>query len=347
MTTETTMRALACHAAGDLRVDERPRVAPGPGEVEVRITVGGICGSDLHYVRHGGVGDFKLREPMALGHEVAGYVARVGEGVTGVREGDRVAVHPARPCGSCSLCLTGRSNLCPEMRFLGSAMRFPHMQGGFSDYLVVSAPQAIPVPDHLPLDRAVFAEPLAVGLHAATRAGDLRGRDVLLTGAGPIGILAVLAVKYAGAARIIVTDIEDVPLAVARAAGATDVINVRENPDGIPEVDVAIEMSGSSAGFATCLRSVRRGGRVVSVGLMPAGDQPAPLNLVTFREIEVVGSFRYTTEFAGAVGALADGVDVTPLMSGIFPLSRAQEAFALAADRSRATKVQLDFEEEA
>ena len=144
--------------------------------------------------------------------------------------------------------------------------------------------------------------------------------------------------------RIVVTDIVDEPLAVARAAGATDVVNVRNQPDAVPEVDVAIEMSGAAPGMATCLSSVRRGGRVVSVGLMPPGNQPAPLNLVTFRELEVVGSFRYTDEFAGAVRALADGVDVTPLMSGIFPLSQALAAFELAGDRARATKVQLDLE---
>lgn len=338
------MRALTIHAAGDLRVDERPRVDPGPGEVEVRVTVGGICGSDLHYFRHGGVGDFKLREPMALGHEVAGYVARTGEGVTSVKAGDRVAVHPARPCGRCEMCRAGRSNLCADMRFLGSAMRFPHVQGGFSEYLVVSEPQAVPVPDGLPLDRAVFAEPLAVGLHAAGRAGDLHGKAVLVTGAGPIGLLALLAIRYAGAARVVVTDIVDEPLAVAKAAGATDVVNVAREHDPLPEVDVAIEMSGSAPGFGACLEAVRRGGRVVTVGLMPAGNQPAPLNLITFRELEVVGSFRYTEEYAAAVRALAENVDVTPLMSGIFPLSRARDAFDLALDRAVATKVQLDLE---
>jgi L-idonate 5-dehydrogenase len=230
------------------------------------------------------------------------------------------------------------------MRFLGSAMRFPHVQGGFSEYLVVSEPQAVPVPDGLPLDRAVFAEPLAVGLHAAARAGDLHGKAVLMTGAGPIGLLALLAVRYAGAARIIATDIVDAPLAVAKAAGATDVVNVSREHEPLPPVDIAIEMSGSAAGFAACLEAVRRGGRVVTVGLMPPGNQPAPLNLLTFREIEVVGSFRYTDEYAAALTALAEGVDVTPLMSGVFPLSKAREAFELALDRAVATKVQLDLE---
>jgi len=337
------MRAVVIHGASDLRVDERPRPDPGPGEVEIRISVGGICGSDLHYYHQGGVGDFKLKEPMVLGHEVVGEVARIGAGVSRLAEGDRVAVHPARPCGRCTACLATQSNLCTDMRFLGSAMRFPHVQGGFSEYLIVSAPQAVPVPDHLPLDRAVFAEPLAVGLHAATRAGNLHGREVLITGAGPIGILAVLAVKYAGASRIIITDIVDEPLAVAKAVGATDVVNIRTACEPLPPVDVAIEMSGSPAGFASCLNTVRPGGRVVTVGLMPPGDYAAPLNPMTMRELEVVGSFRYVEEYASAVAALAEGVDVTPLMSGIFPLSEAREAFDLASDRVSATKVLLDL----
>ncbi len=338
------MRALVIHGVSDLRVDERPEPAPGPGEVEVRIVVGGICGSDLHYYHDGGVGDFRLREPMVLGHEVAGTVARVGPGVAGIRGGDRVAVHPARPCGACDSCRTGRSNLCTDMRFLGSAARFPHMQGGFSELLVVSAAQVVPVPDHLALDRAVFAEPLAVGLHAAHRAGDLHGRDVLITGAGPIGILAVLAVRRAGASRVIVTDLVDEPLAVARAVGATDAVNVRTDGSPLPAVDVAIEMSGAPAGLASCLNAVRRGGRIVTIGLMPPGASAAPLNLVTTRELEVLGSFRFIGEYAEAVSALADGLEIGPLMSGIFPLSRAREAFDLASDRTAATKVQLDLE---
>ncbi len=339
-----TMRAVVIHAAGDLRIDQRPVTAPGAGEVEVRVAVGGICGSDLHYFHDGGVGDFRLREPMVLGHEVAGTVARLGPGVRGITEGQRVAVHPARPCGECASCAAGRSNLCTDMRFLGSAARFPHMQGGFSQRLIVSAAQIVPVPDGLPLEHAVFAEPLAVGLHATHRAGDLAGREVLIAGAGPIGILAVLAVRRAGAARIIVSDLVDEPLAVAAAVGATQTINIRTDEVPLDAVDVAIEMSGSPAGLASCVKAVRRGGRVVLIGLLPPGDVPAPMNLVVTREIEVVGSFRFIDEYHEAVAALADGLDVTPLMSGRFPMEQARQAFELASDRTRATKVQLDLE---
>lgn len=338
------MRALVIHGVHDLRVDDRPAPEPGAGEVEVAIAVGGICGSDLHYFHDGGVGDFKLREPMTLGHEVVGRVARIGAGVAGLREGDRVAVHPARPCGVCDYCKVGRSNLCTDMRFLGSAGRFPHVQGGFADRLVVSAPQIVPIPDGLPFDRAVFAEPLAVGIHAVHRAGSLSGRSVLVVGTGPIGIMAVLAARRAGAARIVVTDIVDEPLAVALKVGATDAINVKTTEGPLPEVDVALEMSGSPAGAASCLGAVKRGGKVVLVG-MPGGLTPTPLFLIVTREIDVTGSYRYMDEYAEAVAALAEGVDVGPVMSGSYTLDRAEEAFARASDRKVAMKVQLRFAE--
>jgi L-idonate 5-dehydrogenase len=336
------MRALVIHGIHDLRVEERAVPDPGPGEVEVAIAVGGICGSDLHYYHDGRVGDFKLREPMTLGHEVVGRIARVGSGVTGVRTGMRVGIHPARPCGACCYCVSGRANVCADVRFLGSAGRFPHVQGGFADFIVVAADQIVPIPDHLSLAQAVFAEPLAVGLHAIRRAGDVDGRSVLITGAGPIGAMVILAAVHAGAARIIVTDIVDETLAVAEQLGATDTINVLQSVDRLPDVDVAIEASGSAAGVSACLSAVQRGGRVVLVG-MPSGAPPTPLFQVVSREIDVMGSYRYTTEYAEAVDALAAGLDVTPLLSGSFTLDRAQEAFALASDRKRAMKVQLEF----
>ena len=338
------MRALVIHGIHDLRVDARETSAPQSGEVEVAIAVGGICGSDLHYYHAGGVGDFKLRQPMTLGHEVVGRLARVGPGVSGLETGMRVGIHPGRPCGVCEYCAGQRANLCAEVRFLGSAARFPHVQGGFSEYLVVSADQIVPLPDHLSFATAVFAEPLAVGLHAIRQAGDVRGRSVLVSGAGPIGAMVVLAAAHAGAARIVATDIVDEPLAVARRLGATHTVNVRDlTTESLPEVDVAIEASGSGAGVTACLEAVRRGGRLVLVG-MPGGTPPTPLFLVVSREIHVVGSYRYTTEYAEAVGALAAGLDVSPLLSASYALERAEDAFTLASDRTRAMKVQLEFE---
>ena len=333
------------HAAADLRVEEVPDVDVGPDDVEVAVHLGGICGSDLHYWRHGGVGDFRLREPMVLGHEVVGVVARVGASVDGIAPGQRVAVHPARPCLSCLGCYAGRHNLCTDVRFLGSAARFPHVQGGFRERVVARATQIVALPDHLTDERAVFAEPLAVALHAAARAGDLLGKRVLVTGAGPIGVLIAMAARRSGAAQVIVTDLVDEPLAIARRVGATEVINVSGDAGApeLPEVDVAIEASGAAPALGTCVEQTRRGGRIVLVGLLPPGTVPILGNRIVTKELEVAGSFRFDVEFGWALDALADGLDVGPLHSATLPLSHAPEAFALAADRRRAMKVQLDL----
>ena len=339
------MRACVIHAAHDLRVEEVDEVPVGAGEVEVTVHLGGICGSDLHYWRHGGVGDFVLREPMVLGHEVVGSVRRVGDGVDGLRVGQRVAVHPARPCLGCHGCYSGHHNRCTDVRFLGSAARFPHVQGGFRERVVATAAQIVPLPDHLTDERAVFAEPLAVALHAAGRAGDLLGQRVLVTGAGPIGVLIAMAARRSGASQVLVTDLADEPLAVARRAGATEVLNVADpaTAGSLPEFDVAIEASGAPPALGTCVEHTRRGGRLVLVGLLPPGTVPMLGNRIVTKELEVAGSFRFDDEFRWALDALADGLDVGPLHSATLPLSRAPEAFELAGDRRQAMKVQLDL----
>src|ERR1700692_4050042 len=221
------MIACVIHGAKDLQIESRSDPQPSAGEVIVRFGAGGICGSDLHYYHEGRVGNFELREPMVLGHELAGEGVQVGDGVSVVQPGQRVAVNPSRPCLCCGYCLSGQSNLCKNVRFHGSAARFPHVQGGFAELFSTSAGQCVPIPDNLSYPAAACAEPLAVTLHAATRAGSLLGRRVLVTGAGPIGILSVAAVRLAGAAEIVITDLFDEPLAVAQRMGATRVVNVK------------------------------------------------------------------------------------------------------------------------
>src|SRR3954467_12018381 len=187
-----TMRAAVLYAPKDLRIEDVADAPLGPGEVEVRIEAGGICGSDLHYYFDGGFGTVRLREPMILGHEIAGTVSRVGAEVASVKPGQRVAVNPSRPCGTCRYCQEGKQNHCLDMRFYGSAMRFPHVQGGFREVLVCDEAQAVAVPSSTSAAQAAFAEPFAVCLHAVNRAGSLLGRRVLITGAGPIGALTVI-----------------------------------------------------------------------------------------------------------------------------------------------------------
>ncbi|WP_330353357.1 L-idonate 5-dehydrogenase [Streptomyces chartreusis] len=340
------MLGCVIHGQGDLRVEELAVPLPGPGQALVAVRYGGVCGSDLHYWRHGGVGDFRLREPMLLGHEVVGTVVAYGDGASGPLAGTAVAVHPATPCGRCPECVDGRRNVCRDTRYLGSAARFPHVQGGFAARVVVPADQLRPLPAGLGLRRAALAEPLSVALHAVRRAGDVAGRHVLVTGAGPIGCLVVAAAKAAGAASVTVTDLLPAALAYARAAGADTVVRADEPDDaGWPaEVDVAIEASGVAAGLDTCLRLVRRGGVVVQLGMLPPGQSPFAGNLVVSREIELRGAFRFDTEFDGALELLAVEGSFDGLVSAVVPVRRAEEAFALAADRSRSCKVLLDFE---
>ncbi len=219
------MKALVIHAPHDLRLEEREVAPLGPAEIAVRIGAGGICGSDLHYFHNGGFGAVRLKEPMILGHEIAGTVERVGAEVAMVKPGDRVAVSPSRPCGHCRYCLKGKQSHCLNMRFYGSAMPFPHIQGAFREVLVCDAVQAHKVADGVSLGEAAFCEPLAVCLHAARRAGPLLGKRVLVTGCGPIGALCILAARAAGAAEVVATDVADATLAVVKGMGVATTLN--------------------------------------------------------------------------------------------------------------------------
>jgi len=311
------------HAVRDLRIEDLPPGPLGEHDVEVRLGAGGICGSDLHYWREGRAGAFVLREPLVPGHEAAGTVQRVGPAVTRVQPGDKVAVNPSHACGRCARCRDGRFNLCERMFFLGSASVFPHAQGLFRECFVIGETQLTPVQEDITLAELACAEPLSIGLHAVHRAGPLVGARVLVTGAGTIGCMAVIAARLAGAAEVTVLDIADRPLDIARAVGA-------------------IEAAGSPAALATCLAAVRRGGRIVQVGTLPAQGIPFPAHQIMVRELDYVGAFRAAQAFDWAVQALRTRrVDVRPLLSATLPLSRAAEAFELAADRSRSTKVQL------
>lgn len=342
------MKAAVIHAPPDLRIEDADIPPVGPHDVKVRIRAGGICGSDLHYYQHGGFGAVRLRQPMIPGHEIAGEVMEAGDAVTRVRPGDGVAVNPSQPCGHCRFCLAGQPNHCADMRFLGSAMRMPHMQGGFREVLVCSEAQAVPVPQGVSLQTAAFAEPLAVCLHAARQAGPLLGQRVLVTGTGPIGALALLVARHGGAREVVATDIADAPLAVARRLGASAALNTLTDPAALDRYkadkgwfDTVFEASGSGAALAGALEVVRPGGVAVQLGLAGA-DVALPLNMLVAKEISLRGTFRFHEEFEWAVGILAAGaIDVSPLLTEVVPLADAVRAFELAGDRSRAMKVQL------
>jgi L-idonate 5-dehydrogenase len=337
------LRACVVHGAGDLRVDDVVPVAPEPGQVAVDVAFGGICGSDLHYYHDGRVGDFRVVEPMILGHEVSGRVVVAGDEADAPPPGSPVAIHPATPCDECRECREGRRNVCARTRYLGSAARVPHVQGGFAQRIVVPAAQVRPVPPGLPLRLAALAEPLSVALHAVHRAGEVRGRRVLVTGAGPIGCLVVAALRQAGAAEIIVTDLVDEALALATRVGATTTVRAGDQAAWPDAADVAIEASGAPAGLADCVRTVRRAGTVVMLGMLPPGEVGFVASTVITRELDLVGSFRFDTEFDTALALLASGLDVEPIITHTVPLTDARAAFDLAGDRTSASKVLLDL----
>jgi len=339
------IQACVVHGARDLRIDTRTAAAPADGEVAIDVAYGGICGSDLHYYHRGSVGDFRIREPMVLGHEVVGRVAAVSDGIDGLAAGTPVAVHPATPCDTCPECRSGHRNVCVNTRYLGSAARMPHVQGGFAEQIVMPVGQVRALPADLPLERAALAEPLSVALHAVRRAGAVVGKRVLVTGAGPIGLLVVTALRQAGAAEVIVSDLLSQPLGLAVGLGATATVRADQPAQwaAIGEVDLAIEASGSGPALATCVRQVRRRGTVVLLGLLPPGETGFLGNVVVTRELELRGAFRFDHEFDAAIAQLADGLEVRGVVSHTFPLNLARDAFELAGDRARASKVLLDL----
>jgi L-idonate 5-dehydrogenase len=337
-------QACTIHGKLDLRLQDEATQPLGPTDVLLRLGAGGICGSDLHYYREGRVGAFVIREPLVPGHEASGVVAAIGAEVTRVKPGDRVAINPSHPCGRCDYCRAGRGNLCRSMFFLGSASVFPHAQGLFREQFVMGERQLTPVTEaHVSLGEIACAEPLSIGLHALHRAGTVLGETVLVTGAGTIGCMCVMAARLAGAARVIACDVHDRALDLASQAGADQVIRGDQvDLESLREVaDVSIEAAGNADALRTCLAAVRRGGRVIQVGTLPT-ELPFPANSVMQRELDYRGVFRAHLAFDWAVQAIRSRrVDVRPLITAQLPLARAQEAFDLALDRTRSTKVQV------
>jgi L-idonate 5-dehydrogenase len=312
------VKAVVVHGANDLRVDDLPDPVAREGEVLVAMEWGGICGSDISYWRNGASGTAVLKHPLVLGHEVAGHIVGVGPGVAGLSVGQPVTVHPATEAGG----------------YFGSAAFDPHTDGGFSQLRVVRAEQIRALPSGVDTERGSLAEPLAVAMHAVNRAGEVRGRDVLVNGAGPIGSLVVAAAKYAGAATVMAADVAAAPLTIAQAMGADEMINIGAGEELPADVELVFEASGAAAALGAVLHATARGGTVVQVGNLPGKAVPASLGDLVTREVTWVGSYRFVDEITDAVAAMEDGLDVTPLITHRYPISEAAQAITVAADRS-------------
>jgi L-idonate 5-dehydrogenase len=329
MTAISTATAATIFAPEDLRVVERPLGDLAEGMVRIAFGAGGICGSDMHYFKHARTGDFAVTSPMVLGHEISGTIAAINAKMPGLKVGDRIAVNPSRWCGECSQCKRGKLNLCERIYFMGSASKTPHMQGGFASYFDAIPAQCIKIPDHIPFKAAALGEPLAVCLHAVKRAGPIKGMRGLVIGAGPIGLLTMLAARKAGLDDVSVADIAPAPLAFAKLGKTAP-------------FDIIFEASGAPPGVASAIAAARRGGIIVQIGNLPGGFIPVPANAIMSKELDFRGTFRFDVEFDEAVRMIAAGeIDVTSIITAERPLSEAPAALRLALDRTQSMKVML------
>jgi L-iditol 2-dehydrogenase len=331
------MRVSVLRGPGDVALEERPEPEPGPGQVAVRIASVGVCGSDTHYYDHGRIGRFVVEQPLVLGHEAAGEVVALGPGVTAPPVGQRVSIEPGVPDLTCSQCLAGRYNLCPDMRFFAT----PPIDGAFAEYVVVHAAFAHPVPDALSDDAAALLEPLSVGIWACRKARVTAGSRVLVTGAGPIGLVSVQTALAFGATEVVVSDVNPTRLDIAKELGATQVVDARTT--SVTELDrppeVLLECSGHPAATASAIRALDRAGRAVLVGM--GGDElPLPLSVVQERELELTGTFRYAGTWPTAIALVASGrVDLDRLVTGTYGLAQAEDALTAGRRDAQSVKV--------
>jgi len=346
-----TMLAAVLHGVKDLRVEERPVPELAPGKVLLRLHRAGICGTDVHYFEEGRFGSFAMSAPFVLGHEITGEVVALGDGVQQPAVGQRVVVNPARQCGHCDYCRNGRGNLSRRVVMLGSASTKPPTNGAFSEYLLIGAEQCFPVPPQMDDGLAAMMEPFAVALHALKRAGSVTGKQVLVTGGGPIGLLTVITARAFGATTIALSDPVAERRQMALAVGADIALDPMEasfkdqvatlTGDGF---DVALEASGSPPALRQAFDAVRRGATLVQIGVFSAPELSLPINQLMIREIQFVGSFRYSNVWEEGIRLVASGrVNLRPLISRVFPLQHATEALTLACAKSGVVKVQLDL----
>jgi L-iditol 2-dehydrogenase len=330
----SSMRVSVLRGVGVVETEERPIPVPGPNEVLVQVGSVGVCGSDVHYYEHGRIGRFVVENTLVLGHEAGGEVAGVGPGVTSLGVGQRVSVEPGVPCRKCGQCLAGRYNLCPNIRFFAT----PPYDGAFAEYVVMPEAFVFAVPDGLSDDAAALIEPLSVGVWACRRTDVGPGARVLVTGAGPIGLLAGQAARAYGADQVLISDVSPARLALAAELGLTPV-DVSES--GISEsglaVDVLLECSGSEVATSDAIRAVDRAGRVVLIG-MGAEEVRLPLDHLQDHEITVTGAFRYANTWPTAISLAASGkVDLDRLVTGRYGLDDVEAA--LTAGRRDPTTV--------
>lgn len=319
------MRAMYLEKSGVIVEKHVPKPVPQADEVLVKIKAVGVCGSDIEYYEHGRIGNFIVEKPLILGHEASGAVVEVGESVTSLEVGDRVTLEPGIPCRKCEFCKSGRYNLCPNVQFMAT----PPVDGAFREYVAHPADFAFKIPDTLSFEEAALIEPLSVGIHVARRANVQPGDRVVILGAGPIGIMCLETSLIRGALEVTVTDVIDFRLAKAEALGATEIINAKTTPtDSYAKTfDKVIQTAGTSETYAQGLALAARGGRIVQVGHPSVQHVPIDANLLITKELDMVGSYRYTNTYPEAISLInARKVHLKPLISKSFSFEEVEKA---------------------
>jgi L-iditol 2-dehydrogenase len=340
------VRAAVLNRPGEVAVVDRPAPVPDPDQVLVRVRAVGVCGSDTHYFDHGRIGRFVVESPLVLGHEASGVVEGVGSDVDPARVGERVSIEPGVPCRQCVQCLGGRYNLCPDMVFHAT----PPVDGSLAELVVIHQAFAHPVPDSVSDEEAALLEPLSVGIWACRKGEVGPGSRVLVTGAGPIGLVCIQVARACGASEVVVTDLSAERLGVATELGATGTIAsgsvaLDDWYAGRPAPEVLLECSGHAGATVDAIRVLAPAGRAVLVGM--GGDELAlPLAVVQERELLVTGTFRYANTWPTAIGLVGSGlVDLARLVTGRFPLTESAAALTAARDTPGAIKAVINPQE--
>lgn len=325
----------------------------GPHDAKVRMKAVGICGSDVHYLRTLRCADFIVKEPMVIGHESAGIIEEVGSEVKHLVPGDRVALEPGISCWRCDQCKRGSYNLCPEMKFFAT----PPVHGSLANQIVHPADLCFKLPDNVSLEEGAMCEPLSVGVHACRRASVGPETNVLVMGAGPIGLVTVLSARAFGASRIIIADVDEERLSMAKKIGSDECVLVSRDSQDIDEevtriqnamggnIDVTFDCAGFAKTMSTALKATSAGGKVCLVG-MGHNEMTVPLTPAAAREVDIFGVFRYRNTWPLCLEFLRSGkVDVKPLITHRFGFSQkeVEEAFETSAGGGNAIKVMFNL----
>jgi L-iditol 2-dehydrogenase len=329
--------AALLHGPRDVRIEDWPTPALGERDVLVEVRSVGVCGSDVHYYEHGRIGSFVVDRPLVLGHEASGVVIDRGARARRHALGERVALEPGVPCGRCEECRSGRYNLCPEMRFFAT----PPVNGAFASCVAIHEDYAFALPPTLSDDAGALLEPLSVGIWACRKGAVGVGSRVLITGAGPIGNLAMQVALAAGATAVTVVDVNRDRLARAEQLGATTVAESVEEAG--ERFDVLLECTGIEAVTSAAIGALRPTGRAVLVGMGSEPDSRLPVAKMQAREIELVGTFRYANTYPAAIALAAAGrVELDGLVDARFPLEDADRALRANREDPALLKVMVD-----